>query len=130
VILVGFGFWWADSGTAAIISLQIIREGWQNLRQVIGDLMDEAPSKLGTHELEDLPGRVKQTVERLDWVREAVVRLREHGHLITGEVLIVPRSDTDLVRHIESARKEVHLIDWRLHSLAIVPVSHVTPLAS
>jgi cation diffusion facilitator family transporter len=130
VVLVGVGFWWADSATAGIISLQIVREGWQSLRQVIGDLMDEAPTKLGTHELEDLPGRVQQTIEQLDWVREAVVRLREHGHLITGEVLVVPRSDIDLVRNIESAQQELHRIDWRLHSLAIVPVSQVKPLAS
>jgi len=130
ILLVGFGFWWADAGAAALISLQIVREGWQNLRQVIGDLMDEAPTKLGTHELEDLPGRVKERIEQLDWVREAAVRLREHGHLITGEVLVIAGSESDLVPKIESAQQELHRMDWRLHSIAIMPVSHLEPLRS
>src|SRR4051812_10821568 len=78
LLFVGLGMWWADATAAAVISLQIVREGWQNLRQVVEDLMDEAPSKLGTHELEDLPERVKAAIERQDWVRQAAVRLREH----------------------------------------------------
>src|SRR5438105_2113962 len=81
LLLVGLGMWWADAAAAAIISLQIVHEGWQSLLQVVGDLMDEAPTKLGTHDLEELPGRVKAAIERLEWVREAAVRLREHGHL-------------------------------------------------
>src|SRR5215203_1373482 len=47
LLLVGFGFWWADAVAAAVISVQIVADGWHNLRQVIGDLMDEAPSQLG-----------------------------------------------------------------------------------
>jgi len=125
LLLVGLGMWWADAAAAAIISLQIVHEGWQSLLQVVGDLMDEAPTKLGTHDLEELPGRVKAAIERLDWVREAAVRLREHGHLVTGEVFVVPHSDAGLVGEIESAARDLDKIDWRLHSVTIMPVSRV-----
>src|SRR3954468_8773613 len=127
LLLVGLGMWWADAAAAAIISLQIVHEGWQSLLQVVGDLMDEAPTKLGTHDLEELPGRVKAAIERLDWVREAAVRLREHGHLVTGEVFVVPHSDAGLIRHIESAAHDLDKIDWRLHSVPIMPISDVDP---
>jgi cation diffusion facilitator family transporter len=123
ITLVAFGLWWADAVAAALISLQIIQEGAHNLRQVVGDLMDEAPSMLGKHELEDLPSRIKQRVEALDWVRQAAVRLREHGHVITGEIFIVPREGADLVRRIEQAVEELRAMDWRLHSLVVMPVS-------
>ena len=82
ILLVGFGLWWADAVAAGLISLQIVHEGMQNLRQVVGDLMDEAPSRMGTHEPEDLPQRVRRAAEALPWVEAAQVRLREHGHVI------------------------------------------------
>jgi cation diffusion facilitator family transporter len=125
ILLVGLGWWWADALAAAIISVQIVREGWLNLRQVIGDLMDEAPSRLGTHDLEDLPVRLQRALEGMDWVREAAVRLREHGHVITGDVLVVPRDESNLVARIHSASGELKRLDWRLHAITIMPVSHI-----
>jgi hypothetical protein len=90
---------------------------------VVGDLMDEAPSVIGTRELEDLPERVKQCAERQAWVERAAVRLREHGHLITGDVIVVARNEDHLVRKIEDLIADVHEIDWRLHAITVMPVS-------
>jgi cation diffusion facilitator family transporter len=124
IVLVAFGFWRGDAVAAALISLQIIIEGWQNLQQVIRDLMDEAPTILGSAELEDLPQRVKQRIERLAWVEAATVRLREHGHLVTGVVMVVPRRDgPELIPKIADLVAEVHEVDWRLHSIAVMPVA-------
>jgi cation diffusion facilitator family transporter len=122
ILLVGFGWWWADAAAAAVISLEVIHGGWNNLRQVIGDLMDEAPSKLGTHELESLPEQVKTAAERLDWVSQAAVRLREHGHVVTGEVFVVPRDGVDVVARVAKAAADLRAVDWRLHSLTVMPV--------
>jgi cation diffusion facilitator family transporter len=131
ILLVGFGYWWGDALAAALISLQIIMEGWQNLQQVIRDLMDEAPTILGSSQFEDLPRRVKQQVERLAWVDAAAVRLREHGHLVTGDVIVVPRRDTDLVTKIADLVADVQTLDWRLHSITVMPVASLdTPAAS
>jgi hypothetical protein len=53
------------------------------------------------------------------------VRLRESGHVINGEVFVVPSDDADLVRRIEKASAHLRKQDWRLYSLVVVPVSHI-----
>jgi divalent metal cation (Fe/Co/Zn/Cd) transporter len=122
ILLVGFGLWWADAVAAALISLEIVHEGTNNLRQVIADLMDEAPSQMGEHELEPLPRRLQAAAEQLPWVDAARVRLREHGHVITGDVFVVPRANTDLVPAIADAVERLASLDWRLHDLTMMPV--------
>jgi cation diffusion facilitator family transporter len=120
--LVAFGFWWGDAAAAAVISVQIVYEGFGNLQQVIADLMDESPTVLGTTDLEPLPDKVKHAVERASWVDTAMVRLREHGHVITGEIYVVPRNADGLVMKIEELIADLKNIDWRLHALTIMPV--------
>ena len=128
LLLVAFGFWWADAAAAALISLGIMRDGWHNMRQVIADLMDETPNEMGEQELEALPAKMREAAERLPWVARAMVRLREHGRLLTGEVFVVPRDDTpDLVGALERAADELHRLDWRLHDVVLVPVRHLEP---
>jgi cation diffusion facilitator family transporter len=122
ILAVGAGYWWADAAAAAAISLQIVYDGALQLRQVVADLMDETPSKLGGQEPEDLPGRARTLAEREPWVRAARVRLREHGHVVTGDVLVVPADDTDLVARLAALRERLSSLDWRLHSLVIMPV--------
>jgi hypothetical protein len=59
-------------------------------------------------------------------VKEAAVRLREHGHTVTGEVFVVPRSDglsaAELLTETERAAAQLERADWRLHGLMVVPV--------
>ncbi len=117
---------WGDAVAAALISSTIIYDGWHNMRQVVGDLMDESPTTIGGQELEELPLRIKQAMERFDWVDSAAVRLRESGHVLNGEVFVVPNgSDGALVAHLEKAADELRRLDWRLYSLVIVPVSRI-----
>jgi cation diffusion facilitator family transporter len=125
ILLVGFGFWWGDSAAAAIISLSVIWDGWDNLRQVIGDLMDESPTEVGSLEMEDLPDRLKKAAERLPWVESAAVRLREHGHVLSGEVFVVPRERSAMLEEAECAAAELRGMDWRLHSLVVVPTASI-----
>jgi cation diffusion facilitator family transporter len=125
LLLVGYGFWWGDAGSAALIALQIIRDAWETIQQVIADLMDEAPNVLDRHQLEDLPQRVRDAAKRYDWVVEAAVRLREHGRLITGDVFVVPREHADLPARVERAAQELATVDWRLHSLTVMPVARL-----
>jgi hypothetical protein len=95
------------------------------MRQVIGDLMDETPTTIGASELEELPTRIKLAAERLDWVESAAVRLRESGHVLNGEVFVVPNDDANLVRRLETASDDLRRMDWRLYSLVVVPVSRI-----
>jgi hypothetical protein len=98
-----------------------------NLRQVVADLMDESPTKLGGHELEALPDKIRAAAEQLPWVDKAAVRLREHGHVISGDVFIVPRDQGqgDLVKRIERAADDLAKVDWRIYSLTVMPVSEL-----
>jgi len=123
ILLIGYGQWWGDSVAAAFISLNIVRDGWANLRQVVADLMDESPTKLGSKELEALPEKIRDAAEQLPWVKEAAVRLREHGHVISGDVFVVPRDDADLVARVERAADDLTKIDWRIYSLMVMPVT-------
>jgi cation diffusion facilitator family transporter len=123
ILLIGYGWWWGDAAAAAFISVNIVRDGWVNLRQVITDLMDESPTRLGGHELESLPRRLRDAAERMPWVEKAAVRLRESGHVIAGEVFVVPRSEANLVARVEEASDSLCQLDWRIHSLTVMPVS-------
>jgi divalent metal cation (Fe/Co/Zn/Cd) transporter len=127
VLAVGFGLWWGDAAAAAFISLEIVRDGWDSTKQVVRDLMDESPTVLGEDRLEHLPEKVKRAAEELAWVERAAVRLREQGHVITGDVFVVPRdgalsSGAELVAAIGRAAEELRQEDWRLHGLTVMPV--------
>jgi cation diffusion facilitator family transporter len=123
ILLIGYGQWWGDAMAAAFISLNIVRDGWVNLRQVVADLMDESPTEMGGMEMEGLPAKVRAAAERLPWVEKAAVRLREHGHVIAGEVFIVPRAEQDLVRRVAETSDVLCGLDWRIYSLTVMPVS-------
>ena len=130
VLLVGFGHWWADAAAAAFISIEIVHDGWINLRLVLGDLMDETPTKMGEKEMEEITDRVRSRVESLADVAMAAVRLREHGRALTGEVFIVPRDHADVVDLVSDVAHRAADIDWRLHDLAVMPVpklDNITP---
>ena len=44
VVGIGFGLWWADSVAASVVSVDIVRDGWKNLRVAVDDLMDKEPT--------------------------------------------------------------------------------------
>jgi cation diffusion facilitator family transporter len=125
IVLIAFGAWWGDATAAAFISVNIVRDGWVNLRQVVADLMDESPTKMGGTEMESLPRKVQAAAEQLPWVEKAVVRLREQGHVIAGDVFVVPRTGDDLVKRVEDASQKLCGLDWRIHSLTVMPVSRL-----
>lgn len=123
IVGIGLGFWWADSAAAAIIALDIVHDGWKNLAQVTRDLMDERPTHVGSDDPEELPARMCEFLCGLDWVADADVRLREEGHVFSGEVFVVPRDERDLVARLERAEIDLRALDWRLYDLSVVPVS-------
>jgi cation diffusion facilitator family transporter len=123
VLLVGMGKWWGDAVAASFISVNIIRDGFRNLREVLADLMDETPTKLGGTDPEPLPRKIAKAAEELAWVDKASVRLREQGHVLNGEVFVVPHADTVRVADIEDASRDLAKIDWRIYNLTVMPVS-------
>jgi len=42
--------------------------------------------------------------------------------VLTGEVLVVPREQADLLGKLKQATDLVHTVDWRLYDIHVVPV--------
>jgi divalent metal cation (Fe/Co/Zn/Cd) transporter len=121
VLLVGLGLWWADAVVAVLIASSVVRDGVVNLRNVVSDLMDAAPTTVD-RERDPLPARVATAVGRLPWADDVRVRFRDEGHVLTGEVWIRPADERDLLSRADEARELVRGLDWRLHDVAIVLV--------
>jgi divalent metal cation (Fe/Co/Zn/Cd) transporter len=125
VVGIGLGLWWADSVAASIISVDIVRDGWKNLRVAVDDLMDKEPTVVDDSRADPLPLWVKNELLLMDWVKDAEVRLREGGHVFVGEAFVVPVDNEDLVGRIHRANQHLLDLDWRLHELVISPVPEI-----
>lgn len=113
IIGIGIGWWWAYAVAALFISVEIVRDGVKNMRRVIADLMDSRPTTV-KGKPDQAPQRLREQVLALPWVQEADVRLREEGHVFTGEIYVVPAAaSTDLPRKIEELAELAHEVDWR-----------------
>ena len=122
IIGIAFGLWWADGVAASIISLDIVRDGVSNVRQVARDLMDHVPTTVDHKSIDPLPARVESEMRKLRWVRDVKARLREEGHVYFGEVLVIPATQAGLLGNIEEAHHRLRELDWRLHDVVIAPV--------
>lgn len=122
ILGIGLGFWWADAAAAIVISLDIVHDGWRNLSQVVTDLMDEIPTRVGDDEPDPLTAEVRNALEAMPWIRRAEVRLREEGHVFTGEGFVVVRDESGLIDRIEEAARMIEEMDWRVYDFTVVPV--------
>jgi cation diffusion facilitator family transporter len=125
ILGISYGFWWADSIAAAFISVEIVKDGYINLRNSIAQLMNKRPSDVETQKEDPAIDTLQQALERLDWVAHARVRLREDGDVLSGEVFIEPRDDRNLLDRMAEARNLAMSTDWRLHDVSMVPVRSV-----
>ena len=125
VIGIGLGFWWADATAAIAISLDIVHDGYTNLRTSVNDLMDSRPTHYDGSGPHPLVEQLEQAIKEMDWVEDGQVRLREEGHVFAGEALVVPADDHDLLERVDHAADELRALDWRLHDLVVVPVARL-----
>lgn len=122
MIGVAFGLWWADALAGVLISLEIIRSGWSELRSALGDIMDRKPQSVLGKEDEPVPAILTDYLRRQPWVDDVVVRVRERGREFTAEAHVIPARDDGLVDQITQAARKAREIDPRLASLTIAPV--------
>lgn len=123
IVGIGLGLWWMDAVAAIAISADIVADGQRFLRASFGDLMDEQPESVDESGLDPVIDAVKREVAGADWVAGGAVRLREDGHLVTGEVWVVPRASEVATERIEDLVARLEDLDWRLRGLAVMPVT-------
>jgi divalent metal cation (Fe/Co/Zn/Cd) transporter len=123
IIGVSFGLWWADSAAAALISLEIMRSGWVELRTALGDIMDRRPMTLDQKKDDPVTDRVTEVLRRLPWIDDVIVRIRERGRELTAEAHVVPKSAQVWVEDVSKAGEEACRVDPRLADVTIAPVS-------
>ena len=127
VVGIAFGLWWLDPLAAAVISLDILHDGFTNVREVVKDLMDSRPTSIDHKQIDPLPARVETELRKLPWVDDAHVRMREDGHVFYGEAFVVASDERGLVAKVESAVTDMKALDWRLHDLVVMPVAELPP---
>lgn len=119
VLGIAWGWWWADAVAAIVISVDIIWDGLSNLRAVVGDLLDRKPKTVDHRKYLDLPEKIATHVRHLDWVRDVSVRLREQGHILYGELFIVPIDESGCIARRQELIAKVKQLDWRVHELSV-----------
>lgn len=125
VVGIGFGLWWADAVAAIVIGCDIAHDGVKYSRAAVADIIDGEPRRHDVEGTHPLVGEVKRAIAQLDWVQEAAVRMRELGHILGVEVLVVPVDEEDLLDRIENAVAQVREIDWKLQDVVISPVREI-----
>lgn len=123
IIGIGFGLWWADAVAALIISLDITKDGFTQTKGAITDLMDQTPKEVKDDGKKDkLVEDLASLINKMDWVKDARVRMREHGHVYFGEIYIIPENQENLIEKIEDVKNKARDLDWKIHDLSIMPV--------
>ena len=129
ITCIGFGIWWADAAAAALISVDILYDGYKNLKQAVVDLMNQEPKTVNNQETDPLINLVREHLARKTWIREVRVRLREEGHIYMGEAFVIPAEDLNLTQLIAEATEEVRKINWQIHEIVITPVKEFSEMA-
>jgi divalent metal cation (Fe/Co/Zn/Cd) transporter len=122
VVGIGFGLWWADAAAAIVIGLDIVHDGVRYSGTAAKDILDGRPRRHDEKGVHPLVGEVRDTVAGLEWVDEAAVRMRELGHVLSAEVLVVPRDEEGLLDRVEDAVDRICALDWKLQDVVVAVV--------
>jgi divalent metal cation (Fe/Co/Zn/Cd) transporter len=128
VIGIGFGLWWADSVAAIVIGVDVLRDGARYTGRAVLNLMDARPRTYDEKKPHPLKLQVERDLAECDWVREAVVRMRELGHVFAVSAYVVPASEDGLVDRVEETIERLRALDWKVHDVTITPVRAIEDL--
>ena len=121
VLGIGAGFWWADSVAAGLIAADIVKDGFQNTGRAVRDLMDQRPTHVSSGEPDyKIVATLLAALTELPWVRHADLRLREEGHLVSGEAFVTPRDENHLLDRVLEAEAALRQAHWRVCEVVVV----------
>lgn len=122
---IGLGLWWVDFVAALIISVDITKDGVQNLRAATLDLVDRRAT---THDNEDpnpAIAAVTEAVETLPWIREAACRVRDLGRMLHVEVFVVSRGGNLSVEQAQEIADTCRSVEWTVEDVVVMPVPRI-----
>lgn len=122
---IGFGLWWADAVAAIFISVNILKDGYDNLKFSVQDLMDRRPYTVDRKQPDPLLHKVDERLKQYEWVKKSAFRFRENGHVYYGEVFVVPLSEENLIENLETLTHDLKDIHWKIHDLSVMPVKEL-----
>jgi cation diffusion facilitator family transporter len=125
VLGIGVGLWWADAAAAIFISLDIVHDGWRNMRAAVHDLMDARPRRHDARDFHPIVERINEELRKADWVEAGAARLREEGHVFTGEILVVPKTEEHLLDRLEELAEHLLSLEWKVYDIVVVPVREI-----
>jgi cation diffusion facilitator family transporter len=121
VLGIGLGWWWADAVAAIFIALDVLHDGYRHTMAAVRDLIDKAPRTVDDEGIDPLPGRAKDIVDALPWVRRSKIRFREQGRFLAGTIFVESQASIDPHR-IAEAEDRVRKLNWRLAEISVVPL--------
>lgn len=119
---IGAGWWWTDAAAAIFVSLSILWDGFKNTKAAITDLMDTRATTFDDDRPHPDAVKVIDDLQRLPWVRDVGVRVRDQGQFLHVEAFIVPAGDrAPTLAQLRGAREACQRLDWKLHDVVLVP---------
>ncbi len=120
---IGLGLWWADSAAALLVSVSILKDGGQNLRDSIRDLLDSRATTVDGKHPHPLIAMMTAMAHREPWVADTAVRIRDMGHVFHAEVFVVPKDGHDpSMAQLEALATRCRHLDWKVQDTVVVPV--------
>jgi len=126
VLGIGMGLWWADSAAAAIIALDVLKDGATHVRKAMLELMDQRPTQVTSNQPLGLEQTIITALLREQDIVDVETRLREEGHVIGGEIFVVfTPGQTEVAHRTQEIIRLATELDWRLYDLIVIPVEKI-----
>jgi len=125
VVGIGFGIWWLDSAAAIVIALDVLRDGMKYTGRATLNLMDARPRTYDESKPHPLKLQIERELIEMDWVREAVVRMRELGQVFDVDVFVIPTSDDGIPDRVEETIERLRQLDWKAHDVTVTVVRRI-----
>lgn len=123
ILGVGLGWWWADALAAGLIALDITRDGFNNVRQAVSDLLNQRPTRVDDEAPDPISHALQQALCQAPWVQKVSVRLRDEGMLLSGEVFIQPAPGIgSLPQKLDDLREQAIAFHWRIYDIVVMAV--------
>ncbi|NLS10759.1 cation diffusion facilitator family transporter [Nesterenkonia sp. MY13] len=120
---IGMGWWWADAAAALLISISITKDGWENTRDAIRDLVDMRATTFDNSQPHWLIGQINAEVLDDPLVHSVQARARDQGHVLHVELFVQLRQPGVEVSWVEQLRERCRNLDWRLEDVVITLTS-------